>query len=162
MPLLGAKGAPVLVLGRHLTRFRLAEAADLPRVDPGRLSDAERTRQSRPKVLVHALRKPALVPRLVAAADADGAYVASNNFLLVIPHSACPWSVNALAALLNAPLLDHWYAGRFLQVNIEAFTLGSLPLPPFSPAANSILEAHATVETPVAALAAAVDALYPL
>ena len=103
------------------------------------LPSSELARQRRPKLLVHAMRKPALAQRIVAAADPDGAYLASNNLLMVIPRDDCPWSLAALAALLNSGPVNRWYAARFIQVNIEAFTLGAVPLPVWSAEAEAAL-----------------------
>ena len=139
-PLLGAGGAaPLLSVARQLTRFGLPPPESLPRIDLGRLPAAEQARQTRPKLLLHALRKPALPDRLVAAVDTDGRYVASNNFLLLLPRPGCPCSLDALCALLNSRLLNAWYAARFIQVNIEAFTVGALPVPSWSATADRAL-----------------------
>ncbi len=128
MPLLGEGGPEVLTTAAEVARYRLKPSGR--RLAAGGLAAlpaAERRRQTTPKLLLHALRKPALPDRLVAAADPEGRFVASNNLVLVIPRP--PWDLGALACLLNSRLLNRWYADRFIQVNIEAFALGAIPLP---------------------------------
>jgi predicted RNA methylase len=155
-PMPGNAGAPVLTLGRHLRPYHLADPADLPRLDPARATPEAR-RQLAPKLLAHALRKPALAQRVVVAVDERGEYHASNNFLLLLPRSDCPWDLAALAALLNSRRLNAWYAARFIQVNIEAFTLGAVPLPAFEAGCNQRLAALGRAGAVGAETDAAVD-----
>ncbi len=132
-------GEPMLTAARQVRPFALDPLDSLARMAVDGLPSSELARQRRPKLLVHAMRKPALAQRIVAAADPDGAYLASNNLLMVIPRDDCPWSLAALAALLNSGPVNRWYAARFIQVNIEAFTLGAVPLPVWSAEAEAAL-----------------------
>ncbi|MBI5831008.1 MAG: N-6 DNA methylase [Armatimonadetes bacterium] len=136
-------GQPMLTAARGVRPFWLAPTGELVRVALDGLPPGELARQRRPKLLVHAMRKPALPQRIVAAADLAGEYLASNNLLMVIPRDDCPWSLDALAALLNSGPLNRWYAARFIQVNVEAFTLGAVPLPAWSAEADAALVAVA-------------------
>lgn len=128
LPLLDGGPIPVLTRAAEVGRgvIRPGGAGIPPEALAGR-PDAEQARMRRPKVLLHAMRKPALADRLVAAADARGKYVVSNNLVMVLPRG--DWSVAALTVLLNSRLVNRWFADRFIQVNIEAFALGAIPVP---------------------------------
>ncbi|MBI2299343.1 MAG: hypothetical protein HYU66_10450 [Armatimonadetes bacterium] len=130
VPLLGPGEQAVLLSAREVTRGGIHHAgATVPSAALDRLPAPERARQQSPKLLLHAMRKPALADRLVAAADPHGRYLASNNFLLLLPRPDSGWPLPALAALLRSRLVNRWFADRYLQVNIEAFAVASLPLP---------------------------------
>lgn len=128
LPLLDGGPIPVLTRAAEVGRGVIRHAgAGISAAALARRPAAEQTRMRRPKVLLHAMRKPALADRLVAASDPRGEYVVSNNLVMVLPRG--DWSVAALAVLLNSRLANRWYADRFIQVNIEAFALGAIPVP---------------------------------
>lgn len=128
--LLGRTGRPALIRAAEVTRYCLRpRGGRLPEPALARLSAREVARQTAPKILVHAMRKPALADRIVAAADPEGRVVCSNNFMLLVPRGDCRWDLHAVTALLNSRLLNRWHADRFVSVNIEAFALAALPVP---------------------------------
>ncbi len=130
LPLLGQAGPPVLLAAAELRRYVVRHAgAHVDEAAVSRLPKSERLSLGQPAVLVHAIRKSALADRVVAAADPNGAVLASNNFVRVRPRSDGGWSVHALCALLNSRLVNRWFAERYIQVNIEGFALGAIPLP---------------------------------
>ena len=135
LPQLGETGRLVLTQAAEVRALQfLHRGARIPESALDQLPEMERQRQTSPKILLHAMRKPALTDRLVAALDRDGRYLASNNFLLLVRREACPVELAALAVLLNTRLVNRWYADRFFQVNIEGFALSAIPVPPVTTA----------------------------
>lgn len=125
----GEGAIPVLRTAAELDRYRIRWAGwGLPRAALAQLSAGDRARVQAPKLIFHALKKPGMLYRVTCALDAAGGLAASNNFVLLLPLD-CPYDLRYLMALCNSRLLNAWYNDHFIQVNIEAFTLGALPIP---------------------------------
>ena len=100
------------------------------------LSENDREKMKKAKLLLHAMKKPSVSYRLEAqyfkGDNAEEQYlspVASNNFLILLPLEKCPWSLYYLCAILSSKLLNIYYTDHYFQVNIEAYTLGDMPIP---------------------------------
>ena len=92
MPLLAPGAHRVIATAAEVRPGRVAWAGlTTDEVGWDRLRPADRTRAAQPKVLCHALRKPALADRLVAAVDPAGEYVVSNNLVQLIPRAGSRW-----------------------------------------------------------------------
>lgn len=122
---------PILTRAACVGRYRLTRPGHrLSAAGVARLTDGERRRFERPKLLLHALKKASARWRLAAAVDGGegGPLAATNNLLLVVSESY-PGDLAYPLALLNSRLYNRLYTEHFPGVNIEAFTVGVLPCP---------------------------------
>jgi hypothetical protein len=122
---------PILTRAAEVGRYRLTRPRHwLSATGVAHLTDGERRRFERPKLLLHALKKASARWRLAAAIDGGerGPLAATNNLLLVVPESY-PGDLAYPLALLNSRLYNRLYTEHFPGVNIEAFTVGVLPCP---------------------------------
>lgn len=162
LPLLGAGGPPVLLAGAQLQRYALRPAgAALAAGAWARLSPGEQAKFAGAKLLLHALKKPGVRYR-VAGAWAPPGLVASNNFLVLTPAPGCPHDLLFFLGLLNSRFVNRWYSDHFFQVNIEAYTLGAVPVPPVTRADHDRLVDLVHHRAPDAAVDALVYRLYGL
>lgn len=148
MPLLtppGGAGRPALTSAAEAARYRVAwRGWTLGPAQWPRLPEAERQRCTGAKLIFHALKKPGAPHRVscfldpgeggvVPGAGLPGGLVVSNNFVTLLPGPGAP-DLRYLMASFNGRLLGRWYTEHFIQVNIEAFTLGAVPIRPVDPA----------------------------
>lgn len=160
--LLGPGGPPVLLAAAELRRYQVRHAgATLAAGAWARLSPGEQARFAGPKLLLHALKKPGVPYRVVAAHD-PGGLVAANNFLVLTAAPGCPYDLHFLLGLLNSRFVNRWYSDHFIQVNIEAYTLGAVPIPRVSRHDHDELVALVRRRAPDAEVDALVYRLYGL
>ncbi len=160
--LLGPGGPPALLAAAELQRYTLQPAGATLAADAWvQLTPGERAKFSAPKLLLHALKKPGVRYRVAAAYD-PGGLVASNNFLVLTPAPECPCDLHFLLALLNSRFVNRWYSDHFIQVNIEAYTLGAIPIPPVDRPTHDALAELARRRAPDAEVDALVYRLYGL
>ncbi|MBN1617867.1 N-6 DNA methylase, partial [Candidatus Dojkabacteria bacterium] len=96
------------------------------------LTNTEEEKYQKEYLIFHALKKPSISSRLsgsyIPAVKTDMPYsVASNNFIVITGQKS--EEIKFLLGLLNSKLLNRFYNDHFLSVNIEAYTVGSLPYP---------------------------------
>ncbi|MBN1944258.1 MAG: N-6 DNA methylase [Bradymonadales bacterium] len=133
MPFVSRSTGPMPILTR-------AAEAGRYRLDPPRtylaasgvalLSERERCRFRTSKLLLHALKKASAPWRLAGTIHqaSDGPLALTNNFVLLHP-LRYDGDLHYPLALLNTRLFNRMYTETFPGVNIEAFSLGCLPLP---------------------------------
>lgn len=153
-------GWPVLTQAAKTGRYRLDPASlwlNAPGMDV--LSDADRRRFSRPMLLLHALKKANAPWRLgTALVSSEVPLAVTNNFLVATPVQY-DGDLHYPLALLNSRLFNRVYTEHFPGVNIEAYTVGSLPLPwPVRPGASTYQGAPATARQCVEWARGAIDA----
>jgi hypothetical protein len=122
---------PILTRAAELGRYRRAPPARWLTAEGAQaLTAGERDRFGRPMLLMHALKKAAAAWRLAAAVHdaASGPLALTNNFLVGVAQRY-PGDLYYPLALLNSRLLNRLYTEHFPGVNIEAYTVGALPLP---------------------------------
>lgn len=93
------------------------------------MSASDRRRFGQPTLLLHALKKANAPWRLAAALTAEHAPLAvTNNFLVATP-VRYDGDLYYPLALLNSRLYNRIYTEHFPGVNIESYSVGSMPLP---------------------------------
>jgi hypothetical protein len=136
----GRGGPPILTRASQLGRYRCDPPSQWLTADgDAALTSGERARFARPMLVMHALKKAAAAWRLAAAVhDAEeGPLALTNNFLVGVAERYAGALYYPLA-LLNSRLLNRLYTEHFPGVNIEAYTVGVLPLPwPPTPGAGA-------------------------
>ncbi|HNV68496.1 MAG TPA: TaqI-like C-terminal specificity domain-containing protein [Candidatus Ozemobacteraceae bacterium] len=80
-----------------------------------------------PKILYQNLRNESLPLRLVAALDTDGFF--PKNSLSFIARPTPPFTLEFLVGLLNSPLVNAWFAGRYYSFHITVTQVRSIPIP---------------------------------
>jgi hypothetical protein len=99
------------------------------------LPSSDQEKYLKPKLIFHAMKKPGVEYRVTCSYDPGGVsiesgncgFVVSNNFVVLTPEK-CSYSLHYLVAVCNSRLINVWYSDRYFQVNIEAFTLGAIPI----------------------------------
>lgn len=125
-----APGWPLLTRAAQTGRYRLGSAKLWIRptfVD--RLSPRDKDRFTRPLLLVHALKKANAPWRLATAIHCGEAPLAVTNNFLVLSPQHFEGDLHYPLTLLNSRLYSRIYTEHFPGVNIEAHTLGAMPLP---------------------------------
>jgi hypothetical protein len=123
-------GLAVLTRASEVSRYHMAPAASWLGDSDVALTEGERQRFGAAKLVLHALKK-ASAPRRLAAAlhDAtDGPLALTNNFLVATAVGYAGDMAYPLA-LINSRLINRLYSEHFPGVNIEAYTLGLMPMP---------------------------------
>ncbi|GAA5528249.1 N-6 DNA methylase [Herpetosiphon gulosus] len=93
----------------------------------------ERIKYDLDKLFFHAMKKPSVEYRVVCYWDNSikgdylYRYVLTNNFV-VLTAKELGLSLGYISAICNSKFINHWYSERYIQVNIEAFTLGEIPI----------------------------------
>jgi SAM-dependent methyltransferase len=139
----------ILTRAEQTGRYRLDKAErGLTPEGRERLTAGERRRFGANKLILHAIKKASATWRLAAAhhASTEAPLILTNNFLIAVAEDF-DGDLHYPLALLNSRLFNRLYTEHFPGVNIEAYTVGSLPLPwpPRSPG-PAAPEPGATVE----------------
>ncbi len=91
-----------------------------------------------PKILYQNLRNESIPVRLVATLDDRGFF--PKNSLSYIAQPKPPFSLEYLTGLLNSPLVNAWFAGRYYSFHITVTQVRSIPIPEATPALRSAVE----------------------
>ena len=122
-------GRPLATRGSQLKRYRLGDIEHA--LDPTAesiLSESDRHRFGREVILMHAMKKASAPWRLAAALSPAAGLAVTNNFIVLTPEQY-DGDLGYPLALLNSRLFNAVYTAHFPGVNIEAYTVGSMPLP---------------------------------
>lgn len=109
----------------NLSKLSVSEVSQL-------LTKTELSKYCEDKLVFHALKKPSMSNRL------SGTYIEksetevpniifSNNFIVITKIKEI--GLKFLLGLMNSKLINRFYNDHFLSVNIEAYSVGSIPLP---------------------------------
>ncbi len=79
------------------------------------------------KILYQNIRNEALPVRLVAAYDRSGFF--PKNSLSFIGRVQAPYSLLFLAGLLNSPILNAWFRGRYFSFHVTVSQVRTIPVP---------------------------------
>lgn len=125
-----ATGWPVLTQASSTRRYGLDEARVWLRSGTeSRLSTRDTARFKGPMLILHALKKANAPWRLSASLWPGVRPLALSNNFLVLSAKRYNGDLYYPLALLNSRLFNAMYTECFPGVNIEAYTVGSLPLP---------------------------------
>lgn len=98
------------------------------------LPQSDQEKYSVEKIILHAMKKPSVRYRITgqyfpADSKENGSLspVVTNNFV-VLTRKRYHGDLKFLLALLNCSLINMFYTEHYFQVNIEAYTLGELPI----------------------------------
>ncbi|MFD3163859.1 Eco57I restriction-modification methylase domain-containing protein, partial [Herpetosiphon sp. NSE202] len=126
---------PILVSADDMKRYSVDNNNNFITFD--RFNDipiAERMKYDVDKLIFHSMKKPSVEYRVVCYWDHSTVkdtvfyrYVVTNNFV-ILTASELNISLGYISAVCNSKFINYWYSERYIQVNIEAFTLGEIPI----------------------------------
>ena len=131
-------GWPILTRASETGRYRLDRPNSwLTETGMEVLSESDRRRFGGPMLLLHALKKANAPWRLASVLTARQVPLAvTNNFVVATPVKY-DGDLHYPLTLLNSRLFNRIYTEHFPGVNIESYSVGSMPLPwPTKPSEN--------------------------
>jgi len=93
------------------------------------------------KILYQNLRHETLPVRIVAALDRNGFF--PKNSISYIARPQLPFTLEYIAGLLNSPIVNAWFAGRYFSFHVTVTQMRSVPIPEADPTRRRAVEALA-------------------